>query len=338
MKDQRTYYGGFFWIAATSFLVPLVVGYAAFSKLSPSSKPTPTPDVSGVDHNLWDYLLRHYVENGLVDYEGISRDYLFTTYLRQLATADPDQLTTQDEKLALYCNAYNALVIHGVINHKIHRNERNVLEYAPKDIAERLQELEKEIEMLRRSPDADPLAISQLMKNADNLRNQTQFFQLKEHIFANETLSLDELEHQRIRPVFREPRVHVALVCAARSCPAIRPEAYFGDRIDAQLQDQAKQFANDPKYVDFDPVTETVNLSPILRWYGEDWDDVGGYLKWLGELVSDGDLRTRLLAADAGSIKTTFNSYDWTLNSQATSGRGASSKSGGFGSGSVPNE
>ncbi|MEM7312648.1 MAG: hypothetical protein AAF497_05800, partial [Planctomycetota bacterium] len=81
MKNESTYYGGFFWIALTSFIVPLFVAYAAFSKLTPTTKPTPNPDASGVDNNLWDYLLKTYVENGLIDYDGLSKDYLFTTYL-----------------------------------------------------------------------------------------------------------------------------------------------------------------------------------------------------------------------------------------------------------------
>ena len=42
---------------------------------------------------------------------------------------------------------------------------------------------------------------------------------------AGETVSLDQIEHQRIRAAFREPRIHFALVCAARSCPPLRAEA-----------------------------------------------------------------------------------------------------------------
>lgn len=335
---KGSYYGGFYWVAVTSFIVPLFVAYAAFSKLSPTTKPTPTPDASGVDNNLWDYLLRNYVDNGLVDYDGMARDYLFTTYLRQLAGADPEQLATREEKLALHCNAYNALVINGVIKHKIHRNERNVLNYAPKDVAARVEELDKEIEMLKRTPNSDPLAIAQLMQKADALRTQTQFFKIEEHVFANRTISLDHLEQEIIRPVFKEPRIHVALVCAARSCPAIRGEAYVGDRLESQLEDQARQFANDPTYVDFDPVAGAVRLSPILKWYSEDWDAAGGYLNWLAERITTESVRARVAAAAAGETNVAFNSYDWTLNSQVGTGSAGTKSGGGFGSGSVPNE
>ena len=140
MKDQsQSYYGGFYWLAITSFIVPLFVAYAAFDKLSPSTKPTSNPDASGVDHNLWDYLLRTYVESGLVDYDGMSKDYLFREYVRQVAACDPSRLASREDKLALHCNAYNALVINGVITHKIHRNERNVLNFTPKEVADELK-------------------------------------------------------------------------------------------------------------------------------------------------------------------------------------------------------
>lgn len=339
MKQQsQTYYGGFFWVALISFAVPLFVAYSAFDKLSPSTKPTPAPDASGVDQNLWDYLVRTYVESGLVDYDGISKDYLFTEYLKQVSGCDPEKLATRDDKLALHCNAYNALVINGVIRHKIHRNEKNVLNYTPKLVAEELKELDLQIEALKRNARSDPERIKQLMGKADKLRRDSQFFRIKEHVFANETISLDHLEQELIRPVFNEPRIHVALVCAARSCPAIRPEAYVGERIEKQLEDQSIQFANDSRYVSFNSESNKISLSPILSWYSEDWSESGGYLNWLQPLVRDEDLRAKLVSASEGSLQVAFNDYDWTLNSQSGSGGDASSSGGGFGSGSVPNE
>ncbi len=338
MKKQP-YYGGLFWVSVVSFVVPVFVAYAAFNKLTPTTKPSPEPDVSGVDHNLWDYLLRTYVAGGLVDYNGMSKDYLFTTYLRQIAGADPSKLTTREEQLALHCNAYNALVINGVISHKIHRNEKNVLNFTPRDVAVKVEVLEKEIAMLKRSPESDPLAIVELTNQVDKLRSDSQFFRLREHVFANQTISLDQLEQEMIRPVFQEPRIHVALVCAAKSCPPIRAEAYFGDRLEAQLQDQALQFANKTEYVRYDAAKKTVLLSPLLKWYEEDWAAAGGILAWLHGLVKDQAVQQSLQAASTNQVAVEFNSYDWALNSQ-TGGGSASSKGGGggFGSGSVPNE
>lgn len=297
-EKQKSYYGPFFWVAAISFIVPFFVAVRAFDGAGPASKPEPMPDASGVDNALWDYLLKAYVENGLIDYDAMGRDYLFRTYLKQLGAADPDALASDEARLALLCNAYNAFVINGVITHKI---RASVNDYAE-----------------------------------DNMG----FFDLREHIFANETVSLNAIEHEKIRGVFDEPRIHVALVCAAVSCPSIRPEAFEGERLDAQLADQARLFANDPKHVTYDAENNTVRLSRILSWYGEDWDNHGGYLTWLAERVEDQSLKQALQQAADGTVEVVFNEYDWVLNTQNALAPGGSADpaSGAFGSGSIPNE
>lgn len=99
-KNRVSYYGPLFWLAIVSFSVPIVVAAKAFHEVRVTSKPTPHPDASGVDHALWDYLLKSYVENGLIDYDGMARDHLFRTYLRQLSEAEPEKLTTSADQLA----------------------------------------------------------------------------------------------------------------------------------------------------------------------------------------------------------------------------------------------
>ncbi|MBT3379025.1 MAG: DUF547 domain-containing protein [Lentisphaerae bacterium] len=297
-RDRKTYYGAFFWLSLAAFAVPIFVGVLAFQSLKgPHSKPTPTPDVSGVDNAVWDYLLKTYVEHGLVDYDGLERDHLFRTYLAQLGQATPKKLPSDNARLALLCNAYNAFVMAGVINHEI---RDTVITY----------------------------------KSVDELG----FFDLKEHIFAGETLSLNQVEHERIRPVFGEPRIHMALVCAAKSCPVIRAEAFTGEAIERQLEDQAVLFANTAVHISYDAPTKTLNLSAILKWYGDDFTPEGGFLAFLGERAEKNLLKDAIRAADAGTVTVAYNEYDWTLNTQA-SGKATPSRGGtGFGSGSVPNE
>ena len=346
MSKKTEYFGGFFWVAIVSFIVPLFVGWYAFQKLQPTEKPKRQVDASGVDHKIWDYLLKSYVSEGLVDYEGIKKDYLFWDYVRDIGQCNPDALETEDEKLALACNAYNASVIHGVINHKI----------------------------------TDSVM--------DHEFGGKGFFDVVEHLYAGKTVSLNDIEHKMIRPVFKEPRVHVALVCGARSCPAIRAEAYVGDRIKDQLHDQSCLFANSPTYVMYDAKADKLMLSAILNWYGGDFDEKypeGSYLAWIEKLMEpeladakkaveeakakaketdDPDKKTPaekrleslqavqkaidgILAdgekMDAATIskneKVSFFKYDWSLNSQADpskSGGGGGKSGGGFGSGSSP--
>lgn len=297
-EKPKSYYGPLFWVAAVSFIVPFFVAVRAFDAVGPTTKPEPAPDSSGVDHALWDYLLKAYVENGLIDYDGMARDHLFRTYLKQLGAADPEALPSDEARLALLCNAYNAFVVNGVIVHDIRDSVNNYIQ------------------------------------------DGTGFFDIQEHIFANQTVSLNTIEHEMIRGEFDEPRIHMALVCAAISCPSIRPEAFEGTRINAQLADQAEIFANSPKHVAYDAAENTVHLSRILSWYGEDWDNHGGYLPWLAERVKDPELAEALRKADAGEVDVSFNEYDWTLNTQneLKPGGSADPSSGAFGSGSIPNE
>lgn len=297
-RPKPSYYGAFFWLATISFIVPLFVAAKAFHEVPVTTKPEPHPDASGVDHNLWDYLLKTYVNNGLVDYDGMSRDYLFRTYIRQLAECDVSKLTTSSDRLALLINAYNAFVINGVVTH----------------------------------------GISDSVMNYEH--EGKPFFDLNEHILAGHTMSLNHIEHDVIRKGFAEPRIHVALVCAAKSCPAIRPEAFIGSRLTSQLADQSRLFANNLRYVMYDAESNALLLSPILKWYGEDWMNEGSYLAWLEERVTDASLKQAVTAAREQRLAVGWFEYDWALNSQATSGAASSKPSGqaGFGSGSVPNE
>ena len=287
MAKGKQYYGGFFWVALVSFTVPLFVGWKAFQSIQPTTKPTPQLDVSGVDHAVWDYLLKAYVSDGLVDYQGIKKDHLFKEYLRELGSCNPDKLETREEKLALLCNAYNAFVINGVVSHKINDS---VMKF---EIGE------------------------------------TGFFDIKEHIFAGDTVSLNDIEHTMVRPVFREPRIHVALVCAARSCPSIRPEAYIGSRILDQLEDQSRLFANNRKYVDYDKTKKELRVSALLSWYGDDWNERfanGSNLEWLHGLVDKPELKQHIQDAWDGKIAVSYFDYDWTINSQAEPGKAPKGK------------
>jgi len=198
-----------------------------------------------------------------------------------LGGAEPDQLDSHAERFALLCNAYNALVINGVITHGI---RDSVSSFKVDDLG---------------------------------------FFDVEEHILFGQTVSLNYIEHQLIRGRYREPRVHVALVCAARSCPTIRPEAYVGSKIATQLEDQSRLFANNRTYVDFDPSGKVLRLSPILNWYGSDWEPVGGYLSWLAARVKDPTLKQVVERAARHDGQVAFFDYDWSMNSQAPSHRTA---------------
>ena len=72
-----------------------------------------------------------------------------------------------------------------------------------------------------------------------------RYFKLQEWPLAGKRISLHDLEHVVLRPM-GEPRMHFAIICASKSCPFLRSEVYTAAKLDAQLDDQARQFVNDP--------------------------------------------------------------------------------------------
>lgn len=131
---------------------------------------------------------------------------------------------------------------------------------------------------------------------------------------GGDILSLDQIEHERIRPNFREPDVHWALVCAAVGCPPLRPEAYAADRIEEQLEEQARIVHADPsRWFRFDPEAGIVRLTPLYKWYAGDFEQVSGSVLEHAARYSP-SLAKRLEAG--GRPRMEWLDYDWRLNSR----------------------
>jgi hypothetical protein len=128
------------------------------------------------------------------------------------------------------------------------------------------------------------------------------------HRVAGADVSLDDIEHRTLRADFREPRVHFALVCAARSCPALRAEAYRATDLDRQLDDQGRTFLRDPAKNRFASATGTLHLSAIFGWFRADFEAASGSLQaFVARYLGDP-------AATAPDVEIRFLDYDWALN------------------------
>lgn len=123
--------------------------------------------------------------------------------------------------------------------------------------------------------------------------------------------TLDDVEHGILRAEYQEPRIHFALVCAARSCPPLRPEAYVGKRLDAQLQDQGRIFLADRAKNRVDPAGQTLWLSPIFKWFQEDFTANG---KTVAEFVVPFLPAAEISGVSPKDFKVRYTDYDWSLN------------------------
>ncbi len=124
--------------------------------------------------------------------------------------------------------------------------------------------------------------------------------------------SLDQIEQEQIRPKFKEPRIHFALVCAAVGCPPLRNEAYVGKRIDRQLDEQARYVHSHRTWFQFKLDIKTAYLTQLYKWYGGDFEQVSGDVLKFAASFSDS---LRAVLKDGKPIRIEWLDYDWRLNS-----------------------
>ncbi|MFG0263097.1 MAG: DUF547 domain-containing protein, partial [Novipirellula sp. JB048] len=123
--------------------------------------------------------------------------------------------------------------------------------------------------------------------------------------------SLNQLEHERIRAKFAEPRVHFALVCAAVGCPPLRNEAYVGDRIEEQLQEQAEYVHDHKTWFTFDPSSNRLALTKLYDWYSSDFEQFADSVSEFAARYSP-ELVQTLQQGTAPQLD--WLPYDWKLN------------------------
>jgi hypothetical protein len=213
-----------------------------------------------------------YVKDGMVDYDGIRKDSLFDEYLQFLSSSDPAAFVLKEDRLAFWINAYNAYTIRLIIDHMPLRSIRDIGLGLPFWLG--------------------PWSIDVAS-------------------VGGERYTLNEIEHEIIRAQFRDARVHCALVCASRSCPKLREEAYEGYTLNAQLDEDVRRFLGDSVRNRFE--TETLFLSKIFDWYESDFEDFAGSLKAFIVRYGPPGARAVLQNADA---HVEFLPYDWSLNTK----------------------
>lgn len=232
-----------------------------------------------VDHAAWDTLLKTYVKPGS---DGLNRvDYArfkkggheaLKMYLLTLARVDPARLDRK-EQFAYLANLYNAKTIDIVLDH-----------YPVRSI--------KDISLgggLFAAFTGGP-------------------WKAKVVSVAGVSLSLDDIEHEILRKVFKDPRVHYSVNCASIGCPNLQPEAFTAARLDAQLDAGARGYVNHPRGVAVRG--NTLVVSSIYDWFKADFGGSGaGVLRHLQAYAEPA------LAAKIKSIGGISNhDYDWRLN------------------------
>jgi len=114
------------------------------------------------------------------------------------------------------------------------------------------------------------------------------------------TYSLNNIEHDILRPIWKDARIHFAVNCAAKSCPPIANKAYTVGNMNALLDSSTKKFINNSSYNSVS--SSSLTLSKIFDWYKEDFGDLITYIN-------------KYSSVDVGSgASISFKDYNWSLN------------------------
>ena len=233
-----------------------------------------------IDHSEWDAFLVRYLRIGEDGVHRVAYGEVTPTdrarldrYIAQLAGL-PISENNRAEQMAYWINLYNALVVRLVVEHYPIASIRDVA--SPPG-----------------APGTGPWR--QELVEVEGI-----------------PLSLHDIEHRILRPIWRDPRVHYALSCGAVGCPNLQPEPFEADQLDRQLSEAAMAYINHPRCINIEG--DQLGLSSMYRWYR---DDFGG---------TDRDVINHLMAyAEPGLAmklqrfdQITDHGFNWRLNDAAS--------------------
>lgn len=151
----------------------------------------------------------------------------------------------------------------------------------------------------------------------DSIRDLSDPWGTKRWKLGGDTLSLDDIEHGLIRPIFKDPRIHFAVNCAAIGCPPLFDEPFTGATIDEQLDRVSRDAMRNERYAK--AAGNELKLTKIFDWYGEDftkegWEPAAETIpKWVA-LYAGEEVEALV---EKGDPKVTYLNYDWSLNDVA---------------------
>src|SRR5215472_9706044 len=159
-----------------------------------------------------------------------------------------------------------------------------------------------------RNPDERKLTVHWVLQNfpITSIWPTDHSFAAGRQTLNGKKFSLNQIEG-RLRDA-SDPRIRAALVCASRSCPPLRREAYVPDRLDQQLDDNARVWVSNARLNEFLPAARRANVSPIFEWYAPDFERSGSIEKFLARYApASAFLRERV-------VKIEYQTYDWGPN------------------------
>ena len=229
-----------------------------------------------IDHSAWDRFVKAYVsehEDGVnrVAYGRVNRAdrQALEDYIRGLTETSISRFN-RDEQQAFWINLYNALTVKIVLDHYPVASIRDI--------------------------DISPGFFSDGPWGAEIITVE------------NEPVSLDDIEHRILRPIWRDPRIHYAVNCASIGCPNLLTRAVTAENAEGYLDEGARAYINDKRGAEVRG--GDLIVSSIYDWFEADFGgNEAGVIAHLRR-YADQDLAAKL----AGITSISDDRYDWDLN------------------------
>lgn len=187
-------------------------------------------------YQIYSAILRAHVRGSAVDYAALKdeRSRLDRATVEfDAPSARAEATWTREQRLAFWINAYNAFTLQAIVDHYPIRAGWFTL--APRNS----------------------------IRQIDGVWTKLSW------PAAGRRVTLDDIEHRILRPVFSDPRIHFAVNCASVSCPPLLAEPYRSESLEAQLDAAARRYLASPEGVRLDG--DVFRVSSIFKWYGEDF-------------------------------------------------------------------
>lgn len=263
---RRTLIAGSASLAAVSVVSPFEAS-AALAGFRPEGQ-------SGFDHSAFDALVKAHVKPDAqgynrVDYRAVKSNLAaLRAYIASLQAANPASLS-RNEAHAFWINLYNA----------------------------------KTLEIVA---DAFPVTSIKKINLGGSFLLGSGPWKAKIISIGGTELSLDDVEHEIVRAIFKDPMSHYGLNCASFSCPNLATSAFTGANVDALLRQNAVAYVNHPRGVTV--ANGRITASKIYSWYAGDF---GGKGKLKDHWISFANPQK---AAEIAAASISGYDYDWSIN------------------------
>lgn len=236
------------------------------------------------DYKNWNSVLKQYVVktkySTAVKYKEMGNNvHELNLFIKEIESVSKENFDTwtDNQKIAFYINAYNALTVKLVADEFSKNNNLKSIK-----------------------------SIGGTFGNPWKIKFFTLF---------GEKTNLDHIEHNLARKQFDEPRMHFAFNCASIGCPALQPRAFTARDLERQLQTVTIEFFLDKTKNRFNSKNMSAEVSSIFKWYGDDFvksKKYGSLERFLSIYLPLGSKEKEDLLNK--KIPVTFLEYDWNLN------------------------